>query len=344
MLSPSIVDVARAAGTSPATVSRVITGSVAVSPNLRARCLRAISKLNYQPNRAAQNLRRTTRKLNKGLIYGALVVASLKVEHDENTFMRNQGAIYEGMLHAAHDADLNLILRLVPQEQWDLPFAPPVFSGLAYDGVLASPHASFEGEAFRHVGPTMWFGSRPQALPGASVVEPDSHRGVQAVARRLFDLGHRRIAFVCENMRNPQYQDRLNAFRAFVESRHLEACDPSEFVVGDDATAFLDAYRKSRRRPTAVMAASDGVGCALVEAFQSAGIGVPDRVSVTGFDGRDKSRWCNPSLTTWEVDWDALGRTAVHQLVALIEGRIAETRTLIGGKILDQGSVSEDPG
>jgi len=344
-MRPSITDVAAKAGTSPATISRVLAGHPGVGPELRDRALRAIRELGYVPDKAAQTLRQKRPARACGLVHKTLIVASVCANvNDVDSFQRNQAATYDGMMEAAHDGGLHLVLKLVPFEQLDLPVAPPVFSGILYDGILASPDARVNNAGVELAGTVLWFSTRPRGVANPAVVETDNMLGMTHLFRHLVELGHRRIGFICENIRNPAYADRRNAFRALVGESGLERECVFEFT--DAASRFeevVPGFVRCQPRPTAIMSACDGLGVRLIEALQAAGFRVPDDVSVTGFDGRDKTRWCKPALTSWCVDWRAMGRTAVHQLVAMIQGKVQATRTLIGGRLLDQGSVGKPP-
>lgn len=338
-MAPSIADVAKVANLSKATVSRVLAGSAGVSEDKRSRTLKAIESLNYQPNRTAQSLRRRRNTEHPGLLYNTLLVAAVSSVNNVDNFLRHNGAIYDGIMEAAHERDVQLMLKLIPGDQCALPIAPPCLAGLAYDVILASPPAGTDGKSINLAGRVVWFGARPCGIEDAAVVEPDARRGIESLLRHLTELGHRRISILCDNDYHLPYLDRRDAFRAMSAGFGLEPCEPGEFAGGEQLEEFIGRLKQSSKRPTAIMVASDGVGARLVTALQQAGFSVPGDISVTGFDGRDKSRWCTPSLTTWEVDWHEMGRTTVHQALLLAE-REHSTRVLIGGKLLDQGSTA----
>jgi len=196
----------------------------------------------------------------------------------------------------------------------------------------------------QRAGRVVWFGAMGRGVENAAVVEPDSWLGVGAMLRYLRELGHRRICGLGSNTTHAPFVERMRAFRTLAREMGLEPCEPVEFTDGEAAMPeFVERFRRSSCRPTAILTTNDGIGSQLVTALVQAGFHVPGEVSVTGFDGRDKSRWCTPGLTTWAVDWRELGRAAVHQAVLMAE-REHTDRVLIGGKLLEQGSTARAPG
>ena len=94
------------------------------------------------------------------------------------------------------------------------------------------------------------------------------------------------------------------------------------------------AARRGNGRPTALVASEDVTACRLVRALRGQGLRVPEDVSVAGFDGRIVEGEEDIRLTTWQVPWYELGRTAMRVLVDSIERESDATQTLIGGKLL----------
>lgn len=337
----SLADVAKVANLSKATISRVLAGRSCVSEEKRDRALKAIESLNYQPNRSAQSLRRRRNAAHPGLVYNTFVVAAISSSDSVDNFLRHNGAVYDGIMEAAHERDVQLLLKLIPAEQCRQPISPPCLSGLGYDALMVSPAPGVDCRSVALAGRVVWFGARPCGVEDPAVVEGDPQRGGEGVMRHLREtLGHRRICLFLDNDYHLPYLDRRDAFRAMAPGYGLEACQPAEFAGGERLAEFIEMFKRSTRRPTAIMVASDGVGARLVTALQQAGFNVPKDISVTGFDGRDKSRWCTPGLTTWEVDWHELGRSTLQQAMLMAE-RKHSTRVLIGGRLLEQGSTAK---
>ena len=307
----TMVDVARRAGISYQTVSRVINGHPSVAPLTRERVLRAIDELNYLPNVAARSLV-TRRSRTVGIIsYGTTfygpgqMVANIEASFREREYGLTLSTLTEMSLGALRAAVLEL-------------------RGRAVDGiVMITPLANFDTDEIRALCQDVPFVMIDVAL-GESVpsVVIDQHRGGILATRHLLDLGHREIA----EIRGPADWSgaalRHEGMLAVLREAGLE---PVMSVAGDWSAA--SGYEAARRLLDAgvqfsgLFASNDQMALGALRALRERGVGVPEDVSLVGFDDLPESAYFEPPLTTVHQDFVSLGRESAAYLSDLMDQR-----------------------
>lgn len=309
---PTLADVARAAGVSPATASKALNGRFDVATTTRTRVLDAVAELGYRAG--ASPVRGTSRR--------ALAVV---FDLPASPYILN---VLQGVLASATDAHLDLLTRLAPDratrtqrataQAWvaDQQSAGAVgIVGLTLsepDGLLAA--AADAGLPFVMVDPV-----DAQHRPMMSV-RSSNWAGARAAADHLIALGHRRIAWIGGPDASTSARDRFYGYRAALESAGIEL-DPG--LVRGDRFAVDAGVRHARDLlalalpPTAIMAADDEIAVGVLAAAHELGVQVPSQLSVMGFDDTPQAAWTTPALTTVRQDLDGMGRLAVHTVLAL---------------------------
>jgi DNA-binding LacI/PurR family transcriptional regulator len=304
---PVIADVARAAGVSVPTVSRVLNGSVPVSPERRARVLEAIKELGFRPNGAARSLAQR----------GGSMIAVFT----GNTTRYGYASTIQGIEEAARQAGYMVFISVV-----ETPDARTVER--AIDHALGQPMAGaivleFDppGVAALEAMPP-WLPAVAAAAGGSSDDEishaymDDRYAAAQAT-RYLLDLGHRTVHHVAvpsagrESARMVGWRDALRGAGVEVPAPLQADWAP---LSGYDAGATL------ARDPgvTAVLAGNDELAMGVMKAMSDHGRRVPEDVSVVGFDDHPLSQLWQPALTTVRQDFVGLG----HQVFGLLSGRL----------------------
>jgi DNA-binding LacI/PurR family transcriptional regulator len=302
-----MADVARLAGVSLQTVSRVLNDHPHVAEGTRSRVLDAMDKLGYRRNRAARALvtRRTDTlgviAFDTDLFGPARTLFSLEKAAGERGYYvtvatvraQDERAIAEG-LDRLLDQSVSGLVVLAPQRA-----AVRVMSGLP----AALPAVAVEGGA----------------PPGVPSVVIDQVGGAVRATRHLLDLGHRDVVHVAGR------EDWIEAGlrRQGYELAMAGAGLPVPPVLPGDwsARSGYDAGRAmlARRSPaTAVFAANDSMALGLVRALTEGGLRVPDDVSVVGFDDIDEAEFLCPPLTTVRQDFAEVGRRCLDVLLARI--------------------------
>lgn len=304
---PTIKDVAREAGVSVATVSRVFNDSELVSDDTRRTVREVAARLNYWPHGAARSLI-TSRANALGVL--------LPDMHGE--FFSE---IIRGIDLAARREGLHLLVSSSHADADELVAAMRSMRGRIDGLVVMAPDVQ------RPMGAAVCGGHFPMVVlnPGFDAAECDTiavanEEGAKTVVRHLLGLGHRRIATVTGPPRNIDARQRLDGYRAALHEAGAE-CAPELEAAGDfSETSGYEAVARLlqlRPRPTAVCVANDYMAVGVLGALSDAGIRVPEEVAVSGFDDITLARYLNPSLTTIHVDMLQLGERAVGRLLDL---------------------------
>lgn len=280
------IDVAREAGVSQATVSRVLNGRTNVSPEVRAQVEAAIAKLGYRPNFSARSLV-TNRTRTVGVVVGDL---------GNTYYVELLQTVSEGLARAGYRT---LMLSDRGGGAQDL---AAVLWETDVDGiiVLTSLLAPADEERIASLAvPTVTLG--PHRFAGADSVTPDNVAGGRLAAEHLLALGHRRIGVVAGPLEAASIAERHAGFVAGLMDAGV-TLDPSLVVPGelahDPAAAATRTLLDAAEPPTAIFCLNDLMGFAALNAVHAAGLRVPDDVSVLGFDDLKMAGWEAFRLTT----------------------------------------------
>ena len=309
-------DVARLAGVSAQTVSRVAAGSEHVRPDTRERVLRAMNQLGYSPNRAAQALRR-----------GSFKTIGVLTQQIQRT---GEALTTAGVLEAATAVDyaVNLVQVEHPASD-DLREAVYRLSHQAIDGLVVV-QAGRAGREQLVLPPSM-----PVAVSDSTLVDyypsasADQVGGVRDAVGHLLGLGHRTVYHVC----GPE-DSQSSLIRRATWARCLQAGRKvPEPVPGDwEAAAGYEAGLRLSTDPeaTAVFCANDELALGLIRAMHEQGRRVPQDVSVVGFDGLAVGEYSFPPLTTVRQDFKRHGREMVGLVLEqAASGELDHSRSII---------------
>lgn len=302
----TLYDVAKRAGVSYQTVSRVINNSPNVATKTRDRVLRAIRDLGYRPNQAA-------RSLNTHRSY-VLQIITFHVGHNQAV---------EAMLYTAKQLGYHMAFSAV----WDLSSDKEIrdqLDGLAarlIDGlVMITPSINFSYDELATLCrgiPFVLVGAEPGIRAPSVII--DQRGGTHMAVDHLLRLGHTRIAEITGDM---QYSDARVRHEAYCEAMRNAGLEPDLWVEG----SFLGSggYRGVQQlldrgaEFTALVCGNDEAALGAMLALHERGLRVPEDVSVVGFDDTRAAAFYNPPLTTVRQDFWAMGKEAVEYLVALI--------------------------
>lgn len=310
--APTLSDVAKAAGVSPMTVSRVINKDDAVRDQTRERVEAVIAALNYAPNTAARVLAGAT-QTRLALVYGNPSAAYLS-------------EVLVGGLAMASRSDVQLLL-----ENYEAGADPAELASKAIaqrlDGVILPPPFCdvVELVADLRAGgvPTALLASGAPA-EGCFAVSIDDVQAAADMTRHLLSLGHRRIGFIVGAPNQTASAKRLEGYRLALHEAGL-APDDALIAQGDfsyrsglvAANQLLDASP----RPTAIFASNDDMAAAAVAAAHRRHLEVPDDLSVCGFDDTALATTLSPELTTVRQPVAQMAAEAVELLTTAARRR-----------------------
>lgn len=313
---PVMADVARLAGVSHQTVSRVINGSPSIRPATKARVESAIEELGYRPNTAARAL--VTRR--SGIIG---VVGS-------NSGLYGPASIQRSVQEAARAA--GYFSSLVPLAEVTLDEVHSALDYLARQSVEAIVMIVGQEDALEVIHSTT-AGVPLIVVEGdlsgrGLTVGVDQIKGARQATGHLVDLGHRAIDHVAGPMTYTEAKGRRSGYEAAMRDAGLVA---GELWEGDWTPA--SGYRIGREivqrgGTTAVFVANDQMAIGVMHAFAEAGVRIPEDISVVGFDDIPESGYLNPGLTTVKQDFRVLGQRAIDLVTKTLEGSPANVPLL----------------
>ena len=303
----TIGDVARAAGVSTMTVSRVINGSHQVSDAKREAVLETARKLNFSPNHAARSLA-SGKAVHIGLLYSNPSAAYL-----------SQFLI--GSLAAARRLGLHLVLEPCdssdPTEQSEIVRA---LEASHVAGVIVPPPLSESLPILTElasIGMPVVTVARGRPGPDDLNVAIDDYQAAAEMTRHLVELGHRRIGFIAGHPNHMASDDRRRGFLDTLRACGIE--EPDELVEQGyfSYRSGLNAAERLlslARRPTALFASNDDMAAAAVSVAQRLGLQVPEDLSVVGFDDTALATTIWPTLTTVRQPISKMAEAALELL------------------------------
>ncbi|MER6267676.1 LacI family DNA-binding transcriptional regulator [Streptomyces sp900105755] len=313
---PTIHDVAREAGVSRGTVSRVLNGGHYVSPAAAEAVNDAIRRTGYVVNRHARSLI-TGRSDSVGF---------LLTEPQERFFEDpNFNVLLSGCTQALAGHDIPVLLMLAGTKDERRRITRYITAGHVDGVLLVSSHSGDPvAEELREAGVPLVACGKPIGLGSkVSYVAADDRDGARDMVRHLLDVGRRRIGMITGPLDTPGGVERLAGYKEVLTEAGI-AVDEALVVSGDysRASGEAGAERLLAQAPDldAVFVASDLMAQGVLAVLQRAGRRVPDDIAVGGFDDSPAATAVTPRLTTIRQPWDRISTEMVRVLLAQIGG------------------------
>ncbi len=317
----TIADVARQAGVSTATVSRVINKMGNVTPDTIARVQSAISALEYVPHTGARVLA-SNRTHTLGLVTPTI----------SDLFFID---LLRGIEQAVYENDYTLLVYATHERPLDDTGPTLPLGRHNTDGLIVFTN-SVDDERLRklHRGgfPMVLLHRSPPAGTTLPCVTFENKNGARQMVEHLIACGHRRIAFLAGPAGNEDACWREQGYREALAAHHLPV-DP--LLIGQGgfnegvAMTTVTLWLRDNVAIDAIFAADDESARGALRASREVGRRVPDDIAVVGFDDALLSQYLTPPLTTIRAPIELAGRTAVAQLIRLIQTGQAEALTLL---------------
>ena len=329
--APVMSDVARLAGVSHMTVSRVLNEPWRVRSATRERVESAIAALGYRPNSAARSLV-TKRSRTIGVVaLNTTLFGPASTLHGIEEAARDAG-YYVSVASAdrlTHDALRAAVHRLTSQSVDGMVVIAPLRSAAQVVDALdpSVPAVSVEGVEL-------------EVIPSVAV---DQHLGARLAVEHLLSLGHRTVHHVSGPLDWTESEARIDGWRETLRSARLRV---PALVVGD--WSARSGYEGTSRLldkggVTAVFAANDPMALGALRALHERGLRVPQDVSVVGFDDVPESSYYMPPLTTVRQDFSEIGRQSLRVLVQQIEGQAVPPVHLLPPSLVVRSSTGPPP-
>ena len=315
--SPTIADVAKLAGVSSATVSRVVNQTAYVGPETIQKVQNAIDALNYRPSAAARILAGSKTE----------TIGLLVPEISETFFI----PLLRGIEQAAAQAGYSLLIHTTNYGPRGNPLGEHNTDGLLIfsDSLDDKELARLKESDFPIV---LIYQDAPEgmAIPSITI---ENKQGTQALVDHLIEAhGRRRIVHLCGPEAANDAVWRGKGYRQSL-AEHNIPYDPDLVVPGnfdsDCAQKAIQQIIESGTDFDAVFAGDDGSALGILAALREAGIRVPEEVSVVGFDDVDFASHVHPALTTVHAPTEQVGVQAVEKLLKLIKGETVAPVTLL---------------
>ncbi|MDU5780165.1 MAG: LacI family DNA-binding transcriptional regulator [Pantoea sp.] len=307
-------DVARLAGVSYQTVSRVLNHSQQVSPRTRAKVEAAMQQLNYVPNRVAQQLAgKATRTLGLATSDLALMAPAQIASAIQQRASRDGYHLVIAM--RSYNSAAETVNELLAQR---------------VDALMINlPLSAAEAEQIQTLcgdKPAIFMDVEPQAQ--VAQCQYSNARGARAAVEHLIALGHRQIGLLSGPAQAISAQLREAAWREALATHRLT---PFCALRGDwSAQSGYQAMLQQLpdRLPQALLVANDQMALGAMRALHQHGVAIPGDISVVGYDDTAESAWYQPPLTTVRQDLQALGELCVETLLARLQDAPPPSRPL----------------
>ena len=335
---PTLAVVAREAGVSVPTASKVVNGREDVAPETRRRVTEALDRLGY--------VRRPRFDAARAPGMVDLVVHALDSSWT--------GAVLHGVEQAAHDAGLDVVVSAAlgrsragrPERGWLDKLTARGSAGVLFN--LAELTESQYAWLEQHRIPFVMIDPVVEPPPGVVSVGAANWQGGVTATEHLLSLGHERIAVITGRRRTMCSGARLAGYRSALASaglphrpEYIRHAGFDEAVARRHMRELLDLSQP----PTAVFVCSDRMALGVYDAVAERGLRVPDDVSVVGFDDLPEARWAAPALTTVRQPLSEMAATALRLLVRMMDGdRPESTRTELSTRLVPRDSTAPPRG
>ncbi|WP_312880605.1 LacI family DNA-binding transcriptional regulator [Paenibacillus phytorum] len=311
-LAPKIKDVAKQAGVSVTTVSRVLNGEKYVKDDLKARVKRAIDELGYAPSHIARSLVR--KKTN---LIGVIV---------PDLTSSFYSTILSSIEETASLNDYNLLVcNIIEDTDKEFKYLN-VFNEMRVDGIIIM-HEKLNDEIRAFLNkldiPIIFSSVRPSDQTFLSVIIDDYAAAFDAT-NYLIELGHQRIGFIGGDMRDvTSGQNRYIGYRGALSERNIPIVD--EYIrFGDykiqSGYNLMKEILACGTHPTAIFAVSDDMAVGAMNCIHDHQLKVPEDISIIGFDGSQLTELVRPQLSSMEQPIQDMGKVTVETLLDLISG------------------------
>jgi DNA-binding LacI/PurR family transcriptional regulator len=334
-MSVTIKDVAKKAGVSPSTVSRVISKHPRISKETIERVTRVMEELGYHPNSMAKGL------VSKATHILGVILPRPAEELFQNYFFHE---VLRGILAHANRAGYDLLIASGSSESDELETVKRLVRGRRVDGIILlsskmkDPLIVFLNETrfpFVIIG-------RSQEYPDVPTIDNDNVQAAYDATRHLINQGHERIGFVSGPQELTVSQDRLAGYRRAMQEAGLRVSEDwiveGEFLQETGYRA-MSMLMNLPERPTALVVIDDIVAFGVLHGLNELGYSVPQDMCLVGFNNISLSEHTSPPLTSVDIGTYQIGYTTAQTLIKTIAREpMHQTRMIIPHRLIVRGS------
>lgn len=313
-MNQSLEQIARLAGVSRSTVSRVVNNHPNVKPGTRERVQAVIRQQNFRPNAAARTLATQESRVL------SLVIPQAAASTFTDPYFPT---LIQSILAKANDVDYALMLWLGDSGEEADRFTQRVLNNNLFDGLLIAAAVNNDPLIPQLAGgrfPFIVIG--PPSLPNLNFIDVDNLSAATAAVAHLIDMGWRRIGTISGPLNMGAARARLDGYcRALAEAGY--PVDETLIVEGnfDEPSGYAGMRVLLEKQVDAVFAASDMMAFGALRAIHEAGLCVPDDLGIVGFDNLPATAQTQPPLTTVHQPIHEIGILATQMLLDLLQGK-----------------------
>ncbi|HEX8218423.1 MAG TPA: LacI family DNA-binding transcriptional regulator [Chloroflexia bacterium] len=321
-MSTTLEEIAKHAGVSRSTVSRVMNDHPNVDQETRARVRSVAESLNYQPNVAARSL-----AAGRTHILGLVIPMGVSALFSDPYFP----LLIQGIASACNANEHSVMLWLAEPE-YERRTIRQVLQGGLIDGVILASALMDDPmlEALRKRGlPFILVGRHPTDNE-VSYVDVDNVNSAREMVAYLLRLGHKRVATIAGPNNMIAGADRLQGYLLALRNRGI-AANPALIVEADftEEGGYIAMQRLVPHAPDAVFVASDAMAVGALRALREAGLRVPEDIALAGFDDIPFAARADPPLTTVRQPIQRMGTLAAETLIDLISHPQPQPRRIV---------------
>jgi len=338
-MSVTIKDVAKEAGVSPSTVSRVINKKGMISEETRDNILRIMKEMNYFPNSTARSF------VNGSTEAIALIVDVVDVRAYSNNFFNN--SVF-GIETVAHTSGYNLIITNGRVNTDNISSAEKLVFGKKVDGIIlpaSMVKRSFIDKLKEIKFPYVILGEPAQQLSDSSWVDINNIQGGESAAEHLLSKGYEKIAFLSSGENDVFNKNRITGYCRGLANRgvpvnqdYIRHCIPN----ADHGMKAMEELFQQQNKPNAVICSDYNLASGALRAAKKSGFCVPRDFGVVSFDNSPVAELSEPPFTTVDIDTFDLGEQAAKILIQSIQDKEMPCRQiLISTKIIARESTEK---
>ncbi|EJL88141.1 LacI family DNA-binding transcriptional regulator [Pantoea sp. GM01] len=333
----TILEVAKVAGVSKATVSRVLSGNGYVSQEKREKVYQAIAETDFRPNLLARNLATKSSQTIGLVITNTLYTGSYFTELMQHSarLMEQQGRQLL-LVDGKHSAE---------EERAAIQF----LLDLRCDGVIIYPRFLTTDEMdsiiAQHKHPILVINRRLRQHHSYCIYS-DQQRSSAAAVEQLIALGHREIAFITGSLDSPTGRERLAGYKAALEKQGI-AVDEALIVEGkwqaQNGMAAVEHLLAQGRVFSALVASNDDMAVGALKALSDHHIAVPAQVAVMGFDDIPLAPFTIPALSSVKMPVTEMIQETIERLISMLDGGEMRNDKTFAGELMVRESVGPGP-
>lgn len=322
----TINDVAKLAGVSMKTVSRVINKEPSVRKKTYDVVMEAVNELNYQPNLAARNLAGTS-SFTVGLVYDN-PNAYYVIDMQNGVLSRCKDEGYELVIHPCSYTDDNM------EDDFKTMIKRSRLAGLVLTPPLSEQSSITNMLDELNIHYVRVLSGRPTDEDQDTCIYVNDYKAAYEITTHLLTLGHKNIGFICGDKEHKSTSERLEGYKAALEDHNSQA--NSDFIYDgkysfesgvEGAKALLADNNKLAI--TAILGGNDEMAAGALFASRLMGIQIPEQLSITGFENSPFSRQTWPKLTTAHQENDVISQHAARLLFTKTRGARNQDKDII---------------